>query len=337
MSLLEVRNLTVGVPKAPAPILRDVALRVEPGEIVGLVGESGSGKSMASYAIMGILPRGVRMHGGTIAVDGADLTRSRRRSVDGRVAMIFQNPKAALNPLMRVGDQVARMVHIHQRLRHQQLSHQQLDHQGVGQQGLSHQRVGRKAAGAEAIALLRRVGIPGADRVARAYPHQLSGGMCQRIMISMALASRPRVLIADEPTTALDVTVQAQIFDLVRELVAETGCGVLFITHDLAVVAEMCDRTMVLYGGQVMEEAPTAKLFAEPTHPYTRYLFEAADRDVDLTADHGAVDLTSPGCRFAPHCALVSPACTAVPPALPVAPGHTVACFHPDGERHAVA
>ncbi|MDQ1722288.1 MAG: peptide/nickel transport system ATP-binding protein [Pseudonocardiales bacterium] len=317
MSLLEVRNLTVGVPKAPAPILRDVALRVEPGEIVGLVGESGSGKSMASYAIMGILPRGVRMHGGTVTVDGVDLTQSRRRSVDGRVAMIFQNPKAALNPLMRVGDQVARMVHIHRRLSHQGLS--------------------RKAAGAEAIALLRRVGIPGADRVARAYPHQLSGGMCQRIMISMALACRPRVLIADEPTTALDVTVQAQIFDLIRELVAETGCGVLFITHDLAAVAEMCDRTMVLYGGQVMEEAPTATLFAEPTHPYTRYLFEAADRDVDLTADHGAVDLTSPGCRFAPHCALVSPACTAVPPALPVAPGHTVACFHPDGERHAVA
>ncbi|MDT5025644.1 MAG: peptide/nickel transport system ATP-binding protein [Micromonosporaceae bacterium] len=218
---------------------------------------------------------------------------------------------------MRVGDQVARMVHIHQRLSHQGLS--------------------RKAAGAEAIALLRRVGIPGAERVARAYPHQLSGGMCQRIMISIALACRPRVLIADEPTTALDVTVQAQIFDLIRELVAETGCGVLFITHDLAAVAEMCDRTMVLYGGQVMEEAPTATLFAEPTHPYTRYLFEAADRDVDLTADHGAVDLTSPGCRFAPHCALVSPACTAVPPALPVAPGHTVACFHPDGERHAVA
>src|SRR5258708_17860738 len=144
MSLLEVRNLTVGVPKAPAPILRDVALRVEPGEIVGLVGESGSGKSMASYAIMGILPRGVRMQGGTVAVDGTDLTRSKRRSVDGRVAMIFQNPMGALNPLMRVGDQVARMVHIHQRS-----SHEPPGHRG----GLD-----RKAAGAEAIALLRRVG-----------------------------------------------------------------------------------------------------------------------------------------------------------------------------------
>ncbi|MCW2637822.1 MAG: hypothetical protein JWP76_128 [Dactylosporangium sp.] len=312
MTLLTVEHLTASVRRADAPILRDVSLSVGPGEIVGLVGESGSGKSMASYAIMGILPGGVEQTAGTITVAGTDLTASHRRSVDGRIAMIFQNPKGALNPLMRVGDQVARMVRVHQ-------------------------GANRKAAAAEALALLRRVGIPGADRVARAYPHQLSGGMCQRVMISMALACRPQVLIADEPTTALDVTVQAQIFTLIRELVDETGCGVLFITHDLAAVAEMCDRTVVLYGGQVMESAPTVELFEHPVHPYTRYLFEAADREVDLSADHGAVDLSAPGCRLASRCEYASPACAVVPPLAPAGDGRMVACHHPEGAAHGAA
>ncbi|MFF5235321.1 ABC transporter ATP-binding protein [Dactylosporangium sp. NPDC000521] len=312
MTLLNVEHLSVGVRRASAPILRDVSLEVDAGEIVGLVGESGSGKSMASYAIMGILPAGVEQTGGTVTMAGKDLTASRRRSVDGRIAMIFQNPKGALNPLMRVGDQVARMVRVHQ--------------------GMD-----RRAATAEALALLRRVGIPGADRVARAYSHQLSGGMCQRIMISMALACRPRLLIADEPTTALDVTVQAQIFTLIRELVDETGCGVLFITHDLGAVAEMCDRTVVLYGGQVMEQAPTVELFEQPVHPYTRYLFDAADREIDLSADHGAVDLTAPGCRLAARCEFASPACAVVPPLAPIGDRREIACHHPEGAERGAA
>ncbi|MGC1213292.1 MAG: ABC transporter ATP-binding protein [Micromonospora sp.] len=312
MTVLTVEHLSVGLRRAAGPILRDVSLDVGAGEIVGLVGESGSGKSMASYAIMGILPDGVEQTAGTVTVAGTNLTSSRRRSVDGRIAMIFQNPKGALNPLMRVGDQVARMVRIHQ-------------------------GVDRRAAGAEALALLRRVGIPGADRVARAYPHQLSGGMCQRVMISMALACRPRLLIADEPTTALDVTVQAQIFTLIRELVDETGCGVLFITHDLAAVAEMCDRTVVLYGGQVMERASTIDLFERPVHPYTRYLFEAADRDVDLSTEHGAVDLSAPGCRLAARCEYATSTCAVPPPLAPHGDDRAVACHHPEGAVHGAA
>lgn len=312
MTVLTVEHLSVGLRRTAGPILRDVSLDVDAGEIVGLVGESGSGKSMASYAIMGILPDGVEQTAGTVTVAGRNVTSSRRRSVDGRIAMIFQNPKGALNPLMRVGDQVARMVRIHQ-------------------------GVDRRAARAEALALLRRVGIPGADRVARAYPHQLSGGMCQRVMISMALACRPRLLIADEPTTALDVTVQAQIFTLIRELVDETGCGVLFITHDLAAVAEMCDRTVVLYGGQVMERASTVDLFERPVHPYTRYLFEAADRDVDLSTEHGAVDLSAPGCRLAARCEYATSACAVPPPLAPYGDDRAVACHHPEGAVHGAA
>ena len=249
--LLSVDGLSVVADATDATILADVSLSIEPGEIVGLVGESGSGKSMTTFATMGILPRGVRQTAGRFAVDGEDVTAARERSVSSRFAMIFQNPRDSLNPLMRVGDQIGRIAALHQ--------------------GLP-----RRQARDEAVRMLERVHISEPERTARAYPHQLSGGMCQRVMIAMALACRPRLLIADEPTTALDVTVQARILDLVVELTEETGCGVLLVTHDLGVVADTCDRVNVLYRGELVETGPVGRVFADPRHEYTRYLLDSA-------------------------------------------------------------
>ncbi len=295
--------MTVGVAGDPHPLLRDVGFDVEAGEIVGLVGESGSGKTMTSLALMGLLPTGIEFRGGSVCLEGRDLTDDLSCGRTPReITMIFQHPRGALNPTMRVGKQVARVLRINQ--------------------GLS-----AAEAKERSVELLSRVGIPGADRVARAYPHQLSGGMCQRVMIAMALGCRPKVLIADEPTTALDVTIQAQIFDLIRGLVAETSCGVLFITHDLAAVAEMCDRVVVLYGGQVMEQAPTVDLFEDPRHPYTRYLLESVEREVDPRAEEKDVDFGLPGCRFAHRCAEAFDRCVDFPPRVEVGDGHVSACF----------
>lgn len=250
MTRLVVENLSVRVERTGVELLKNVSLDIGPGEIVGLVGESGSGKSMTSLAAMGILPRGIVQTSGRFLVDGTDVTAVAQRSVACRFAMIFQNPRDSLNPLMRVGDQIARMVALHQ--------------------GLSKQE-----AQAEAVRLLGRVHIVAPETVARKYPHQLSGGMCQRVMIAMALACRPALLIADEPTTALDVTVQSQILDLIVELAEDTGCGVLLVTHDLGVVAETCDRVNVLYRGDLVESAGVEQLFDSPSHEYTRYLLEA--------------------------------------------------------------
>ncbi|MFD1713851.1 ABC transporter ATP-binding protein [Amnibacterium flavum] len=250
MSRLTIEDLSVEVAATRSSILRGVDLEIEPGEIVGLVGESGSGKSMTSLATMGILPFGLRQTSGRFLVDGEDVTDQKRRSVSSRFAMIFQNPRDSLNPLMKVGEQVARMVQLHQRL-------------------------GRAESRAEAVRLLGRVHIIAPDETARKYPHQLSGGMCQRVMVAMALACKPSLLIADEPTTALDVTVQAQILDLIIELTDETRCGVLLVTHDLGVVAETCDRVNVLYRGDLVESGTTARVFADPQHEYTRYLLDA--------------------------------------------------------------
>ncbi len=247
--MLKVKGLDLGVVGSPNLLLRDVSFDVRAGEIVGIVGESGSGKTMASLAVMGLLPSSVELRGGSIQLDGRELIEAVGQGdrPSANISMIFQQPRSALNPTMRAGRQVARALELNQ--------------------GLS-----RSDAAGEAIAMLHTVGIAGAERVARAYPHQLSGGMCQRVLIAMAMACRPRVLIADEPTTSLDVTIQAQIFDLIRTLVGETGCGVLFITHDLAAVAEMADRVVVMYGGQVMETAGVNALLGDAEHPYTRYL-----------------------------------------------------------------
>lgn len=298
---------------SPHLLLRDVTFDVQAGEILGIVGESGSGKTMASLAVIGLLPNGIELRGASVKLDGIELADPaetvERSSVD--ISMIFQQPRSALNPTMRAGRQVARALQLNQ-----------------GQS--------RAEAKVEAIAMLRHVGISGAERVARAYPHQLSGGMCQRVMIAMALACRPRLLIADEPTTALDVTIQAQIFDLVRTLVDEIGCGVLFITHDLAAVAEMCDRVSVMYGGQVMETAGIAALLDTPVHPYTRYLLDAVDKEVDHRVIDVGVNFALKGCRFSHRCPHAYDACNEFPPLYPVGDEHASACVL-NKERHDAA
>ena len=259
---------------------------------------------MASLSVIGLLPNGIELRRGSIELEGRELVDGamsvERSSSD--ISMIFQQPRGALNPTMRAGRQVARVLEINQ--------------------GLS--KAGAKAT---AIELLNHVGISGAERVARAYPHQLSGGMCQRVMIAMALACRPRLLIADEPTTALDVTIQAQIFDLIRSLVAEIGCGVLFITHDLAAIAEMCDRVVVMYGGQVMETAAVRTLLDDPEHPYTRYLLESAEREVDHRVADVGVNFALTGCRFSHRCPYAHDACNDFPGLYPVGDRHASACF----------
>lgn len=303
MSLLEVRDLTVGVEGSPADLLRNVSFSLDAGQILGLVGESGSGKTMACLALMGLLPSSMELRGGSIRLGGRELIANDgsidRSATD--MTMVFQQPRSALNPTMKVGRQIARIYRIHR--------------------GLS-----KGDAEAAAIEMLRHVGIPGASRVAKAYPHQLSGGMCQRVMIAMALACRPRVLIADEPTTALDVTIQAQIFDLIEALVSETNCGVIFITHDLAAVSELCDDVAVLYAGQVMEQGPKTAVLNAPTHPYTRFLLDAVTRRVDPRVEEQGVDFTLAGCRFAHRCPHAMQRCNVFPPPVEVGRDHIATC-----------
>jgi peptide/nickel transport system ATP-binding protein len=317
MTLLSVSGLSIGLKHHDDLLVRDLNLTLDQGEIVGLVGESGSGKTMTSLALLGLLPPAVEVRAGQVQLDGVPLLSGpdgpvRRRT--GDITMVFQNARAALNPTLRIGHQIRRVL--------------------VSVRGMP-----RREAEAEAVSLLGRVGIPGAARVARAYPHQLSGGMCQRAVIAMALAFRPRVLIADEPTTGLDVTVQAQIFDLLRDLVAETDSSVLLITHDLAAVAEMCDRVSVLFAGQVMETAETVELFERARHPYSEFLLASLSPAVeDPTREDGAVDnsvvaeekgvdFSLPGCRFAHRCPHVFDACQEYPPMFQAGNRHHYSCF----------
>jgi peptide/nickel transport system ATP-binding protein len=314
--LLDVENLgTVVGAGAQAPsILDEVSLSIDEGEVVGVVGESGSGKSMLALTVMGLLPWPVRRISGVIRLQGEELTalppavwRQRRGTV---MAMIFQEPMAALNPLMRVEQQIGEVLR--------------------KRKGLS-----GRAARKRALELLRRVEIPAAERRLDDYPHQLSGGMRQRVMIAMALAAEPRLLVADEPTTALDVTIQAQILELLRELQREYRMGVMLITHDLGVIAELADRVVVLYAGRVAETAPVRTLFDEPLHPYTKGLLDsiprldtARDKLRSIDGSVPAVGAMPPGCRFAPRCPLFRDACNvAPPPLLPVRDGHEVACI----------
>lgn len=308
--MLHVNDLTVGVEHSPLNLLREVGFTVEAGQIMGLVGESGSGKTMASLAIMGILPPEIEFREGSVAIDERPLVDADgviRRTAE-EMAMIFQHPRSALNPTMRVGRQISRVIRINQ---------------GVPA-GEAQER---------AVQMLAHVGIPGAERVARAYPHQLSGGMCQRVMIAMALSCRPKVLIADEATTALDVTIQAQIFDLIRDLVAETQAAVVFITHDLAAVAEMCDRVTVMYGGQVMESGDTRSVLTNPQHPYTRFLLDAIEREVDPRVEEKGVNFALTGCRFAHRCPDAFEACREFPPMVQVGNSHHASCFLHVDER----
>lgn len=268
--LLRVQGLSIGYTagrdKRPTRVVRDVSFSIGQGEIVGLVGESGSGKTQTARAILRMTTRPLRPLGGQVLLDGSDLLalpeRSLARVRGSSVAMIFQDPRSSLNPLMRVGDQLARVYALHQRI------------------------TGR-AAWREALDMLQRVGIAGPERVARSYPHQLSGGMCQRVMIGLALGIRPRLLIADEPTTGLDVTIQAQILDLIKQTRHETGASVLLITHDMGVVAETCQRVMVMFDGRIVEIAPVQELFRRPVHPYTLRLLRATP-GVPVLASGGA-------------------------------------------------
>ena len=295
-----------------------IDFHVDRGEIVGLVGESGCGKSVTSLSIMQLVGPPGQIDAGEILFDGQDLLKLRgdemRRVRGERIGMIFQQPTSSLNPVWNVGRQVAEVLEIHRGLK-------------------------RGPALARALELMKMVGIPDPERRLKNYPHEMSGGMAQRVMIAMALACEPELLIADEPTTALDVTIQAQILDLIRRLRDETGTAVILITHDLGVVAETCDRVAVMYAGEIVEHADVTTLFTEPRHPYTRGLIGSIPilgrPRLELSVIPGnvpnLVDLPA-GCRFAPRCASrfaePDPGAFESHPALgPFAPGHEVRCW----------
>jgi oligopeptide/dipeptide ABC transporter ATP-binding protein len=295
-----------------------VDFEVYPGEVLGLVGESGCGKSVTSLSIMGLISKPGRVDAGEILLDGEnllDFPEEEMIKVRGnRISMIFQQPQTALNPVFKVGDQLAEVLNVHQDF-------------------------GREAGWKRAVELLRMVGVPDPERRVEAYPHELSGGMAQRVMIAMALACVPELLIADEPTTALDVTIQAQILDLIRSMRREMGTSVILITHDLGIVAEMAERVAVMYAGEIVEQTDVITLFDEPLHPYTQGLIGSipvlGEVKEKLTVIPGSVpNLINlpPGCRFAPRCqARVKynlGICTEVKPELKEAkPGHKVRCW----------
>jgi oligopeptide transport system ATP-binding protein len=333
--LLEVRDLHVRFATEDATVfaVNGVSLRLDPGETIGLVGESGSGKSVTSLAVMRLLPSAPgAVVEGDIVFDGreiAGLPEKEMRAMRGRdLAMVFQDPMTSLNPVLRIGEQVEETIRAH---RH-----------GSNDANARVDRDGSDGANARArvIELLRLVGIPAPERQLERYPHEFSGGMRQRVMIAMALALRPKLLIADEPTTALDVTIQAQVLELLQELTSETGTALILITHDLGVVARMTQRVSVMYAGRILESAPTGVLFAEPKHPYTVGLLHSIPR---LDAPPGSLrpiegappDLheVPPGCPFAPRCAWRLEVCwKEMPPLAPAngdAPEHLIACHNP--------
>ena len=295
--------------------VRGVSFGVRKGEILGIVGESGSGKSVTSMTILRLLADTARIKEGAIRFEGQDLTKvseKEMRAIRGqKIAMIFQDPMSSLNPLVPVGKQVAEIMKIH----HPEMKPEQLK-----------QRT---------LELFEQVRIPEAAKRLRSYPHEFSGGMRQRVMIAMALANRPDLLIADEPTTALDVTIQDQILKQLRSLQREYGTSIIFITHDLGVVAELCDRVVVMYGGLIMEEAPIEEIFANPLHPYTMGLLASIpgvhkDKSERLQSIAGSPpDMTSPpaGCPFAPRCPYARNICAAECPPYVQAGGHRAMCW----------
>ena len=334
-SLLEVKQLCVEFPSrsrnaasSPAAVqaslaVRDLSFSISPSEVLGLVGESGSGKSVTSLAIMRLLPLSAKVSGKVILSSsdesvGGNLLglppENMRRLRGSRIAMIFQEPMTALNPVMRVGDQIAEAILAHKNGR---------------------PRIGKRELWDQVVAALADVAIVDPARRARDYPHQLSGGIRQRVMIAMAIVNRPQLLIADEPTTALDVTVQAQILQLLMELRAKFGLAMLFISHDLAVVSQVADRVAVMYGGNLVELGSKQDIFKAAAHPYTRGLLHAVptlrtDRSRPLETIEGtvpSVNALPPGCPFEPRCEYRINACSAtLPPLLEVGPGHWARC-----------
>jgi peptide/nickel transport system ATP-binding protein len=308
VAVLSVEDLVIRI--AGVNVVDGVTLAVGEGKILAIVGESGCGKSLTALSILQLLPSAARITVGQIHLSGAELTamdEAELRQVRGNHAsIIFQEPVASLNPLMRVGEQVEEALRIHR--------------------GLTGQQARR-----EAIAMLAMVGIPDPAQRAAQFPFELSGGMCQRIMIAAALVCRPRLLIADEPTTALDVTIQAQILDLMKRLRDEVGTTIVLITHDMGVVADMADDVAVMYGGRVVESGPVDEIFASPAHPYTRL---DGQRKTVLRTIEGNVpsaDAWPQGCRFRDRCPLASAACSERPKLTSLAvPDHQVACWHTD-------
>ncbi|CAH2599256.1 dipeptide ABC transporter ATP binding subunit DppD [Rhodovastum atsumiense] len=315
--LLSIEGLRTVFPsgRQDVAVVDGVSLAVGKGRTLGIVGESGCGKSMLSLSLLRLVPPPGRIAGGRVVFDGRDLLGlppEQMRMLRGRrIAMIFQEPMTSLNPVFTVGAQIVEAMRAHDR--------------GSPMAALR----------ARAIAALERVRMPAPERRFDEYPHQLSGGMRQRVMIAMALACEPDLLIADEPTTALDVTVQAQILDLLRRLQAQTGMAIILITHDLGVVAEMADEVAVMYAGRVVERAAVADIFADPQHPYTLGLLGSMPRLEETRARLLAIEGTVPapaalpqGCRFHPRCVFAAPRCRTVdPPLLEVAPGHGAACI----------
>ena len=327
MALLEIENLTVefATDEGALRAVNGVSMQVEAGEVVAIVGESGCGKSVTAMSILGLVPRPPATISGRIAFQDRELLGLKEAELGAirgnQIGMIFQEPMTSLNPVITVGNQIGEALRLHQKL-------------------------DRRHIAMRTIELLTLVGISAPERRINEYPHQLSGGMRQRVMIAMALACNPKLLIADEPTTALDVTVQAQILGLMRELKVRLGSAVLLITHDLGVVAQMAQRVIVMYAGTKVEEASVLDLFANPLHPYTRGLLAAVPRmgssledsgDVELSEIRGTVpDLRRPirGCAFAPRCGAAKEICREVTPKIGgELSNHVVACHFPVGSR----
>ena len=312
-TLLSVRDLTFRFRGQDQNVVENVSFELMRNETLCIVGESGCGKSVTALSLMGLLPQdAVQIGSGEIRfLDEAYPADAFDRIAQLRgdeISMIFQEPMTSLNPTFRIGDQIAEAVQ-------------------------HHRRCSRAEARARALEMLRRVGIPAAEQRLDEYPHQLSGGMRQRVMIAMALANNPQVLIADEPTTALDVTVQAQILDLIAELQSETGMGTIMITHDLGVVAEIATRVAVMYAGHIVEYGSAADVFDDPQHPYTIGLMSSVPRLTGprqrLSTVPGmvpAIGMMPPGCRFSSRCPFAAPVCQTRPPFAEVGPGHRAAC-----------
>ena len=296
-----------------------VSFTLDAGKTMGIVGESGSGKSVTASSIMRLLPQNGKIVGGEIDFDGVDMMKLSKKQLvalrGNEIAMIFQDPMTSLDPVFKVGNQMVEMI-------------------------CAHQNVSKEAARAMAIEALGRVGIPNPEKRMDAYPYELSGGMCQRVIIAMAICSHPKIIIADEPTTALDVTVQARVLELLRELQRNLNTGILLITHNLGVVWEMCDDVMVMYAGQTVEKAETKELYAAPLHPYTWGLLDSIPRLSDeskgmLTTIPGVppdLRLTGECCNFCNRCRYAQDICrTSVPPLVEVKPNHFVACHLQNG------
>ncbi len=315
-SLLQVKNLKTyfHTENGVIPSVDGVTFELNKGETIAVVGESGSGKSVTSLSIMSLVGSPGRIEGGEINFEGKDLTKASKREMrnlrGNEISMIFQEPLTSLNPIFTVGNQISEAI-------------------------ILHQKVNKKVAKEKSIEMLKKVGIPRADKVFDSYPHSLSGGMRQRVMIAMALSCNPKLLIADEPTTALDVTIQAQILELMRGLTREYGTSIMLITHDLGVVAEMVDKVIVMYAGQVVEHTDVFTLFREPKHPYTKGLLDSTPKIHELKEELQSIEGAVPspqdfplGCRFHPRCPYATDKCVEEAPQLKeVSVGHKVRCW----------